>query len=85
MDERILLVGCSEEDSMYPHFEKSKIEKLVKEMIQSCVIISNTSSFSSPVLLVKKRIAHGDFMSIIEPLIKKLLLITLLYQLWMTY
>ncbi|KAK9209596.1 hypothetical protein WN944_001963 [Citrus x changshan-huyou] len=38
----------------YVYFQKAEIEKQVEEMLRSGLIRSNTSSFSSPVLLVKK-------------------------------
>ena len=39
----------------YPYFQKSKIEKLVGEMLTNRVIRPSTSPFSSLVLLVKKK------------------------------
>jgi hypothetical protein len=38
----------------YPYFQKSEIEKIVQDLLQSGVIQSNQSPFSSPVLLVRK-------------------------------
>jgi len=38
----------------YPYFQKSEIEKIVKDLLQSGVIQSSQSPFSSPVLLVRK-------------------------------
>lgn len=39
----------------YPYFQKSEIEKIIKEMLASGVIQPSVSPFSSPVLIVKKK------------------------------
>ncbi|KAL1533371.1 hypothetical protein AAHA92_33261 [Salvia divinorum] len=43
----------------YPYFQKTEIEKQVRDMLQQGVIQHSTSAFSSPVLLVRKK--DGSF------------------------
>ena len=48
----------------YPYFQKSKIEKIVHELLELGSIQSSQSPFSSPVLLVKK--ANGSWRMCID-------------------
>ena len=53
----------------YAYFQKAEIEKKVHDMLKLGLIRSSTSSFSSPVLLVKKKkMELGVFVLTIKPL-----------------
>lgn len=43
----------------YPHYQKGEIERMIKEMLQAKVIQPSNSPYSSPVILVKKKMALG--------------------------
>lgn len=45
----------------YPYFLKSEIEKQVAEMLETGIIRPSNNLYSSPMILVKKRMAAGDF------------------------
>lgn len=40
---------------LYPHFQKTKIERFVEEMWDASIIRPNVNPYSSPVLLVRKK------------------------------
>ena len=74
-DHRIVLKDGTDPISVrpyrYPSFQKNVMEELIKEMLDKGLIRPSTSPFSAPVVLVKKRIIVGDYVLIIEPLMKK--------------
>ncbi|KAF5472044.1 hypothetical protein F2P56_008792 [Juglans regia] len=45
----------------YAHYQKNEIEKQVQDMLQSGLVQTSTSPFSSPVLLVKKKDGNWRF------------------------
>lgn len=49
----------------YPHAHKEVMEKLVQEMLTEGLVRPNQSPYSSPVLLVKRKIILTDFAWII--------------------
>lgn len=49
----------------YPHYQRTKIEKLVYDMLKSGIIRPSVSSYSSPIILVKKKTVVGSFVWII--------------------
>lgn len=50
----------------YPHLHKDEIQRQVLEMLETGIIRVSQSAYSSPVILVKKRIPPGDYVLIIE-------------------
>jgi len=59
VDHRIHLVEGSKPVNVrpyrYPQFQKSEMEKLIREMLDQGIIVPSHSPFSSPVLLVRKK------------------------------
>ncbi|XP_058727193.1 uncharacterized protein LOC131598628 [Vicia villosa] len=51
----------------YRHYQKNEIEKLVDDMLQSGVIRPSVSPYSSPIILVKKKMVAGGSVWIIVP------------------
>lgn len=49
---------------MYPYFQKESMEKIVKELLEREFIQPSQSPYSSPVILVKKRMDRGGFVLI---------------------
>ncbi|KAL0381339.1 UNVERIFIED_CONTAM: hypothetical protein Sangu_0198200 [Sesamum angustifolium] len=45
----------------YAYGQKTKIERIVKEMLQSGIIKPSQSCFASPALLVRRKMEAGDF------------------------
>ena len=74
-DHRIVLKDGTDPISVRPYryhsFQKNVMEELIKEMLDKGLIRPSTSPFSAPVVLVKKRMIVGDYVLIIEPLMKK--------------
>lgn len=64
----------------YSTTHKDIIESLVDEMLQICMIQHNTSPFSSPVVLVKKKRVHDNCVLIIGSSTKKQSMTSSLFQ-----
>lgn len=65
----------------YPAVQKSEIEKLIREMLQVGVIRDSNSPFTSPVVMVKKKMGVGAFALTIDSLISSQLRIGSLFLL----
>lgn len=68
-DHKILLLHGSKPVCLKPYRHsyhiKTELEKLIKEMLDMGIIRNSTSAFSAPVVIVKKRMVHGDYVLII--------------------
>lgn len=51
----------------YPHFQKETMTQIIAEMHRDGIIRPSTCPYSSPVLLVKKKMARGVFVWTIAP------------------
>lgn len=49
----------------YPYYQKEIMTNVISDMLQNWVIQPSQIPYSSPVLLVQKKMAHGGFVSII--------------------
>jgi hypothetical protein len=45
----------------YSHLNKDEIERQVKELLPASLIVPSNSPYASPVLLVQKKMVHGNF------------------------
>lgn len=45
----------------YPQSQKDEIERLIQDMLKAGIIKPSKCPYSSPVLLVKKKMGHGIF------------------------
>ena len=68
----------------YAHFQKGEIEKQVQKMLDFGHIRPSTGPFSSPILLIKKRMVAGDFAQTTVHLITSPSKIVSPSQQWMT-
>lgn len=71
IDHRIHLAPHSQrvnvKSECYPHSQKTEIETLVTDKLPPGIIRPSQRSFSSPILLFKKKMVLGDFVLITAP------------------
>lgn len=65
----------------FPHSQKIEIEAMVEQMLKDRLIEMSNSPFSSPFILVEKKMEHGGSAQIIDLLMQLLLKMYTLYQL----